>query len=425
MKISKLLFCILFSTISAAEYLCFDKNFSSYAGAENILFLQKGFEKIEDFVFPVPKITPKDFQYPSDCPHFSMKSAVARASRNLLIGIPLHWSSYATQHEIFGFGYRIRDLGSKYAKVTSYKINMLSGNTTYTITNQLTPSQHIAITVAGFEADAILSNRIKLKWLADKAFDPRQTFIYLLSSLEIVDSSWQNTSSTRNALSSKNSEISNFLFYLNAVYRNKRLSHAKLRNISLLNLIDPFIFYSIYAHNCYIRYGLPLPVRLIKIGQIEYMPSVRVGLTPFGLQGYIDNFFLTPSNPMYAYLKWGRNGSNTYYGFGIENQHIWNWKNFSFGLRLDAWRQPRVLFQQGTLSAEQIATLSDTSSLPPLYPASVLNKRSLGAAFFAVGTYVRNQARLFTELGYKSNGYLPGEALRQSPIIRGGISGQF
>jgi hypothetical protein len=29
------------------------------------------------------------------------------------------------------------------------------------------------------------------------------------------------------------------------------------------------------------------------------------------------------------------------------------------------------------------------------------------------------------ELGYKTSGYLPGEALRQSPIARGGFSGQF
>jgi hypothetical protein len=166
---------------------------------------------------------------------------------------------------------------------------------------------------------------------------------------------------------------------------------------------------------------------MITIGPVEYLPSLRLALTPFGMQGYFENFFLIDSIPTYLYLKWGKNGANTYYGLGIENQRIFNWKSGALGFRMDLWRQPNVLFEQGALSAEEIEKLPKGASVPQLYPTSVLTAQSVGAAFSIIGTYAwaKWPIRLFTELGYKTAGYLPGEALRNSPIARGGISGKF
>jgi hypothetical protein len=136
------------------------------------------------------------------------------------------------------------------------------------------------------------------------------------------------------------------------------------------------------------------------------------------------------SVPTYLYLKWGKNGANTYYGLGIENARVFNWKTGSLGFRADLWRQPSVLFQQGTLSALQVEDLpagTPISQIPELYPTSLLRKQFMGGAFSIIGTFgrVKWPARLYLELGYKSEGYLPGEALRASPIARGGLSGQF
>ncbi len=59
----------------------------------------------------------------------------------------------------FGHGYRIRDLGTKYAKVVGYKMYVFAGMTTLTPTDKLTVSQMLAINIAGLEADAILAHK--------------------------------------------------------------------------------------------------------------------------------------------------------------------------------------------------------------------------------------------------------------------------
>lgn len=407
-------------------YPCIDINFTPYAGAENLFFLHTGLEKINDLIDPLPVVTIKDILNPTQCPSLSVKDHWLRKAKSIFLWIPANCACLVTQHEIFGHGYRIRDLGTEYAKVTGYKMYVFGGETSFKITNQLTTTQRISMAIAGIEADVILANKIRLKWLNNGQANGTESMLYFMSSLTLTGYAFSVSSNPKSVPQNEN-DISNFLFYLNNTYQESYLGYEKVRNVSLLNFIDPFIYYSIISQWMYDAYCLPIKIPMFNIGSIKYLPSARVALTPFGLQGYLENFFLINSIPTYLYLKWGKNGPNNYWGVGVENQKVFNWKQGSLGFRMDLWQQPHVLFEQGALSVLEIMNLPKESKIPPLYPTSVLNAKSLGIAFSLIGAYgfAKWPVRLFSELGYKSDGYLPGEALRKSPIARGGVSGQF
>ncbi|MBS0625636.1 MAG: hypothetical protein JSS32_06265 [Verrucomicrobia bacterium] len=421
-----LLFLFILFSVSIFSYPCVDINFTPYAGAENILFLQSGLGKLENLAYPTPKITLEDIKNPEQCPHLSSRNRWIRQGQAILIWAPVNVSCVVTQHEVFGHGYRIRDLGSKYAKVGGYRMYVIGGATKILSTNQLTPSQNLTVRIAGVEADAILANKVRLNWLRDNLVNPREGFLYFYSALSLVNYSFTVNKNPKSAPKTGN-DISNFLFLLNTIYPDSKVGYTKVRNLSLLSLLDPFVYYSILAQWAYIGLASTIQVPMFQIRSVKYLPSARLALTPFGLQGFFENFFVVNSIPTYLYLKWGKNGANTYFGFGLENQKIIIWKSGSLGLRADFWHEPHVLFQQASLSYNELYSLPENAYIPPLYPNSVLTEKLTGGAVTVIGAYnwKKTPLKLFTELGYKTAGYLPGEALRAAPIVRGGLSGFF
>lgn len=423
----KVTFLLIFfaATIFGYGSSCVDINFTPYSGAENFIFLQNGLEKIDNLIFP-NHVVPKDSENLEQSLQISDKQRWLRKMKSAFFWIPVNASCVVTQHEVFGHGYRIRDLGHKYAKVKSYEMYVFGGMTSFQPTNRLTTSQTITIDIAGLEADAILANRIKLKWLNDNQIDGRQSTLYLLSSLSLTGYAFSVKKKPKQESFSGN-DISDYLFNINITYSGSYLSLNKTKYMSLINFIDPFFVYTFLSSAAYNKFLSPISIPMIKMGSVEYLPSIRLALSPFGLQGYFENFFLIHSIPTYLYFKWGKNGANGYYGIGIENQKVFHWKSGSLGFRMDLWRQPNVLFQQGVLSLQEIADLPQGDPVPQLYPMSVLTAQSLGAAFSLIGNFTAAKwpIRVFMELGYKTKGYLPGEALRESPIARGGLSGEF
>lgn len=417
---------ILFPFVFVFSRPCADIHFSPNAGAENIMTFQSETEHFENLIFPHPKLNLEDLQDPENSPHFTNKNQWLRKAKSLLWGMPLNASCLIIQHEVFGHGYRMRDLGAKYGKVEGYKMYVVGGATDIGFTDQMTSSLMLTVDIAGLEADAILANKIRFNWTGQGIIEGRQAMLELMSSLSFTGYALSTFSSPEISPKTEN-DIASYVFYLNATYPEGHVSYNQIRYLSLLNLLNPFIYYSFISQSLYDSFCIPTPLYMIPIGDAKYLPSFRMALTPFGLQGYLENFLVINSVPTYFYFKWGKNGGNLYWGVGFENQSILKWKTGSLGFRMDVWQQPNVLFEPGSLSFEQIESLTEESLLPELYPASVLSARSLGASFALIGSFGLSQwpFRLFTELGYKTKGYLPGEALREAPIVRGGFSGQF
>lgn len=404
----------------------FDINFSPFAGAGNFLALEKGLEKIEGMFFPTPSISLEEIKNSNQDLSFLQDDLFARRIRNLLFWLPANLSMAVTQHEVFGHGYRIRDLGSKYATVKNYRMYVITGKTQFEPTSNLTASQMLTIDIAGLEADSILANRIRFKWAGNGQLDPRLAGLYAISATTLLGYSL-SVHKTAKTMVINGNDISCYLFFLNALYPDGHVSYRSLRNFSFINLLDPFFLYSIYSGLNYEKYGITTSIPMFSLGSVKYLPVVRAVLTPFGLQGVLENYFVNQSNPTYAYLKWGQNGPNIYCGVGIENQQVFTWPYATLGFRLDVWRQPNILFKNGAMSAIEIMELPEDIPVPQLYPTVQLNKKQVGALMSVIGT-VGNEAwptRFFYEFGLKTRGYLAGESLRQTPVIRIGMAGNF
>lgn len=423
-----ILFVILFASVGFAATVTpfVDLHFSPYSGAANIISLQRGIERLEDTYFLPQSIRMEDL---NDLPQISaplLTDKMGRRLRNLFFWLPASMSLAVTQHEVFGHGYRIRDLGEKYASVEGYKIYGFAGLTRFNVTPHLTPSQMIAIGIGGLEADSIMANRIRRQWMKKGDFDPRLISLYSFSAPSLM---WYSLSvdKTPRSMPSDGNDIAGYLYLLNTLYPSGHVSYRSLRNWSFVNLIDPFFALSFISGWKYEESGKSTQIPMFEIGGIKYLPAAKTILTPFGLQGVLENYFLGAKSPYCAYIKWGKNGPNTYYGFGVENQEVIESSFATLGFRFDIWHQPNVFFENGALSALDLMEMPTHFSAPRLYSDEVLNEKQFGVLASLIGTIGKKSwpTRPYYELGYKTKGYLPGEALRQAPIVRLGMAGNF
>jgi hypothetical protein len=375
---------LCFTSLTANERLTYDIHMSPYAGANDLLFGTKLVEKFQPF---------KDE---------SWKMRIARLNELILFYLPLNYFTSLVQHEVFGHGYRIRDINHGTVSVASYHFSMPppygSGSAAthfYIDTDKITTTDLSSISIAGFESQVILANQTKFAWLEANFIDARETVLYLVSQFGInlyaegEDNDWGH-------------DIVGYVFPLNLTYTDSFLTEKRIRALSWINLADPFTYYSIFAWFRYVASGMQTRIPMIPIYEWGYLFGARLGLTPFGPEYYIDNYLLNERRPVYLYGKWGSSANNTYFGAGCYSPCFYKKECWNFGFRLDLWRQPELL-----LFGE------------PPYPSSEQHHMIYGAATSLICSYVKNQILGFeAELGYKTCGYLPGYSLRESPVIR-------
>jgi hypothetical protein len=410
-----------------------DPHLSPYVGAEDLLTLHRTLDLTESYFQKAP-------------PRKAWAPAFGRLLNLALIWNPINYMIMVTQHELFGHGYRIRDLGSTYATVNGYKMGTPppygtgGGATYFMISSNMSTGQEMAIDTAGVEATAILANRLKFKWLEDGKIDGKKASLYINSQQDITEYVL-NLDTLHEHLDFENgNDMESYLFWLNLTYPGYSLTKKELKRNVLVNFLDPFTYYSIYAWLRYVVCGKSFAFPMIPIKGVRYLPSVRMGLTPFGPEYFLENYLLYSSNwPLYIYFKAGRFADNTYVGLGVEQEKVWQWDKTSLGFRADFWRQPVFLPNKKVLSllnildernrresaGEQIEGFTEEEV--QFFNPHNEHKMHLGMAFSFIGmrTIGRTDAALFVELGFKTNGFLPGQSLTGAGILRAGLSTKF
>ncbi|PIS02861.1 MAG: hypothetical protein COT85_02175 [Chlamydiae bacterium CG10_big_fil_rev_8_21_14_0_10_42_34] len=394
----------------ATYHAGWDIHFSPYAGGENLLFLNRAVERAEGYYIAKGEI----------CYSLSPSARFWRINELFLGWLPLNYLATVAQHEVFGHGYRIRDIHRGRAKVDGYSIEVPppygsgGGATGYHIGERLTTTEENTISSAGVESTAILAQLTKFKWLESNWIDPRTTALYLLSQHDL--NLYIGTLDT-NDEELDGHDIHMYIKSLNQTYTNHFLSKSKLKALSWINLADPFTYYSVYAWFRYVVCGKETHIPMIPIYDFGYLPTVRLGLTPFGPEYFIENYLLKGHKPIYFYLKGGHHSQNKYAGLGLYAPKLWSLKKWFIGLRFDAWRQPKLLLTPTSIPFSQIDFDAKPDKNNPLYSYSQQHDMRFGGAGSIVIAY-QNKSGFEAELGYKSSGFLPGYALRKSPTAR-------
>lgn len=399
-----------FQIMAPSTYaICWDIDMSPYAGGEDLLFGTRLIEKAE--VYWIGK-TPLPYS----------KSTYARTwrlSELFLVWLPLNYLAMVVQHEVFGHGYRIRDINNGRVEVNGYSFNGPppygpgGAATSYKVWGTLTTTQDAAIAIGGVEATAILAQLTKLKWLEAARIDPRQSVLYLFAQQDL--NLYIGTLKVKDKDLSGH-DIHGYLKALNQTYPDNILSKGRLRSLSWINIADPFTFYAIYSWFHYLSSGKETKIPMI--GSI-YLPGLRLGLTPFGPEVFFENYFLYKIFPIYGYFKGGHHAKNKYYGIGVYAPRLYAIGRWSFGLRIDLWRQPKLLLNPGAVPFFAIDFYEKPSVEDPLYPSSLRHAVRYGGAGSALIWFKAAEWCGFeSEFGYKAQGFLPGYSLTASPTVR-------
>lgn len=412
-----ILFIISFTNLSAqTNYnLILDRNYSSSAAAEDLITIHKAVYTVEG-IYLKPKLFNEDIWYKK------VFGIAYRFGKTVLIDNSIDHIISLTQHEIYGHGARYREFG--YVN-NHYHISLpppydcggglaFRGDWKYEGNRRISYHEHLAVYSGGMEANTVLAQTLITKWLSKKSINYRESYLYFsnrhnITSYILFTSLCSNDDNCEN---SKSNDVINYLQYLNidnGYYfpDNYIFTIDDLAKQSWINLLDPFQFYAIFTYfKTYLWDGKEdQEFPMIRIGEIGYLPSFHLGLTPFGPEFYFENYFVFKNRILSGYYRQGDKTFINFFGFGFEGHNLFNNNFLSLNTKIDLWDQP-VLKLGGNEIKETGGGIGGALSATLLFKV-LKNERPVS---------------IYTQLGYKTAGYLEGERLDDGLIIRLGLS---
>ncbi len=392
--------------LSAQYRLVWDDHLSSTAGAENVYTVNHGLHYVVDQIFPYKMKRERGF--------FRKAGAISyRLAKTALVDAHIDLSLFLFQHEYFGHGYQYRtsDLRNNAFEIFPYPPYgtgggyAMPGRADYP--RKFGVHEDISRRAGGMEAAAVLSQSIKNKWLQNNQITYQDWLLYTAG---LLDQTHYIYYAKRAENHSSGNDVSNYVRELNAAYgytnpQEYGLTFRDLEKRSLLNLVNTYQLLAVYTFlKTYLWEGdeaLSLP--MINVGKYRWLPAVRFGLTPFGTEFYVDNDIRVGEERYSLYARIGDGKLATFWGGGLDYYRPWN-EYLQLRVQMDFWHQPSL--QLGG------AVLYNTSS--------GLGGRALIAADYL--PWRKLPVGIYTQIGYKTSGHLPGEQLAKGLVLRLGLS---
>jgi hypothetical protein len=388
--------------------LIYDPGLTMRSGVENVLSVHNGIAWAEDRLIGTRWFSEEGLPRKTG-------GVMCRFEKYFLLDRPVDYISRVFAHEFYGHGARVREFDFKrvgYSFGLPPPYGEGGGSTTFYFTSRLVSNHEmLAIRAAGLGVESLIEQALGLRWLQRAEINYREASIYL----ESFVGSFDYIQGTKEILAA-NQDGHDIVGYLRLINRhagrnddsNLLMNVDDLKTRNLINLADPFLVYSLVA--CFKTYlwagGTSTALPVVHIKGLDYLPSFRMGLTPFGPEYHMENFFRIGDKVLLADL---RIGDQTFYtswgGIGVLARNICASKRLSLDMNLDLWRQPEI-----EIGGESITSKGG----------------GLGGAFSVRGRYDLTDSRhpisALIELGYKSPGFLEGYALDSSPILMVGMA---
>jgi hypothetical protein len=273
----------------------------------------------------------------------------------------------------------------------------------------------VAAIMAGVEAQAVQADRLRLLWTGTGSLDVRGARLYLDDRMSLLDYlSATDESDLRRPDADLSNDMLGYILVLNAKQDPRpqddwRMHLKDIRSAAALSLLDPFLWYSIWAAlatdlwqgRSFFRYPcLPL-------GPARALPSISAGLGPWG-----------PEYRFAGLFAWDGRAVSLGYRLGdpaFRNSFGWDWASLGLvrpgGFVLDGevhfWVQPRLLLDPDRFrdapSPRRPGFAAALSALSPALPGGFPLRAT------AAG-------------GWKTSGFVPGEDLRAGPYWRLGLA---
>ncbi|MBU0581297.1 MAG: hypothetical protein KKA19_08980, partial [Candidatus Margulisbacteria bacterium] len=331
----------------------------------------------------------------------------------MLIQIPLESYLDLVRHEYFGHGARAREynIEGSYEIPFDWPLSVGGKFDSYGWTSK--GDEAILLFTAGMESGTYFAYKYQKYFLKDPDFAQRHFFYYLFSKGDLVAYTYKaNSEFTTTKNIDPESDIEAYYAALDAKYSWKedvigayqgthRLTYQALYSVydlvlfSAANVWD-WSWSILSGKNDYVA-GIP---NWKLFGQ-RFLPGTRVALTPWGVEYYLDMYFLQNDNSVNTfYIRQSDRYLEDFYGAGFELEKIVSAGNFSCGLGLDVFSQP----------LENEATTNATYYVQPSR-----NKQGHNIYITPAWQFIDNKDfsfALITKYAYKTEGYVMGQPLR-------------
>ncbi len=396
-----IIFVFTFKSKSQTHYfLQYDKNFSPKVGAENLLTLHKIFYQTENHYLP-PTITTEENFTGKIC------NISYRLSKTILLDNIIDHFLVLTQHEVFGHGSRFREFG--YTE-NSFTLSLFppfgdGHGVVYAGKNEnernISLDEEIAISIGGMEANDIFATTLVNKWMNKGTIHYRETILYLFSANDIT----HYILATK--IFNRNEEGNDIRSYISD--QKSKGNDIELENLTqqiFLQSINPFQWYSFYTY--FVTYLIEgketLEIPTLHIGNWNYLPLLKMQLTPFGTEVSLENYFSQKNCVWNVELRKRISGKENFFGLGINVINLWTTERWKFNTSVNFWKQPSL-----TLGGKTLETIPQGFGV---------------AGFFDMQYKFLHTTPVysFLQIGYKTPGFLKGEILQKGIIARIGIS---
>lgn len=403
MTLKKNIICVLFLIIpmltvaQSSSLLLYENRFTSKTGAENLLTLHKAFYSFEDKYLPAyPFKTKKNTSA-------KLYNGLYRVVKTAAIDYPLNYLTGLTQHEIFGHGARFNEynysncsfhlsLPFPYGKGHGFAEGYPPMNSTF--------DESMVMIVSGNESNTVLSEILRTEWITDDSLQYHDFMLYGGAYHNLTYYIIENLQKSYGDIAAYLLNIENKYY----IKTGKKYTIDDLKKYAFVNLLDPFQYLAFFNWANYLASGQQKEkLLMIKLGKLRYLPSLNLGLSPFGAEFYLHNYLKTTKHLYKIYFRYGDPKFTDFYGGGISSTNIINYKNLFFDASVDLWNQPSLTLQDET---------------------NKTRKTSEGLGICLSGTLrykIMNKVNLVIIPGYKTDGYLQGEPLAKGLFLRAGF----
>jgi len=193
-------------------------------------------------------------------------------------------------HEVYRHGFRLRS----FRVPCSYSImawGLRGGATHYFLFNRsLSADEQLLITIGGCEANSILAQQLLFKNFRNLSLD-RGTCGLLWNAYSNLPRYILSTYTSQKIRNLPGNDVVNYIEEINHKHNAACIDIDMLAKGTLVFLLNLILYVSVWAYWDYLRTGRDTAViPHAVLGHVNYMPLVRMGLTPFGLMYYIDKY---------------------------------------------------------------------------------------------------------------------------------------
>lgn len=355
------------------------------------------------------------------------------------------WASFlmipTANHEFSGHGMRLQELGSSIQRI---KLG-LDGKDSFVAYNRPKPyhlQKFAIIDLAGVQANQLLAQKLVTQLLKNKQNLDRVTAsVYLQSALdqwlEITSCNPEEAIGHYFTISTK--DIHNYVRYMKLAYGDQTHIVSRLKSNVWWDLLDPMLFLSIYA----LKAGQTVKVPSLTLGyfpyfgQVKLLPMTKLVLTPYNtLEKQVIAHFDTDATYIKLTLALGKesksnlptltpggktvfalpnyagfgafltpdsippSSNHTYYAELMVDRALLLSKKTKLGFTVAAWKQPEFFLKNPRQAPLKIG----------------------GMALLHLKYQITQPFKIFASVGYKSQGFVVGQALKASALMRLGMT---